>query len=638
MTLTAVLASRIALAQAPEAPLGLGPGADAALPASAFRVLAGLPAGTSWEEVAPRFAAGGGGRPGGDVLDLGMTWQKLWAVAELANAGPGPASWQIGTELPAAGELEILAIRGGAAPERLLGASFRLGFGTRPVESRKLVSAPVAVQPGETVQLAVGYRPLGFSRLPLWLAGPAGAAAHLGATAQGDAVFYTATLAILACFTGFCLVMRNATGLWFAAMLGLNLAVVAQAEGQFFRWLWPEAPLFNLNATMPLILVAAAFGYLATLRAGRDSLGLRARTAIRAALAASLLHLAAVPFAHPVLVVPGGLVLWLGTFAAIAWSLPGWSEFSPLQRRTGLWVAVAVLAAGSVLQLAAAAGATPAWAGPETMLRLCYLAAGGGLMALLLMQVARLHHAHQAAMAAQIEASRKEAELSTALLQSERSYAEAMRRAARARQDLAAASHDLQQPLAALRLLLRQRAEDRTEEAVAEAMGYLDRLAGAFAAGGGTGTAADPAEAYDLGMVLRAAADMFRDEAEQRGIALDVSGAGILTRVPALAVMRIVSNLTVNAIRHSGGSRVSLMLAATPEEASVSVANDGAHMAPEAFARYLERGEKGPASEGGGLGLAIIAELCAENGLELSLDPSHGSGTRLTVTLPRASE
>ncbi|WP_108262506.1 sensor histidine kinase [Mangrovicoccus ximenensis] len=166
-------------------------------------------------------------------------------------------------------------------------------------------------------------------------------------------------------------------------------------------------------------------------------------------------------------------------------------------------------------------------------------------------------------------------------------------------------------------------------------MGYLDRLADAFARRGSTAEA-PAAEAYDLGMVLRASADMFRDEAAARGIALDVSGAEVLTRVPALAVMRIVSNLTVNAIRHSGGSRVELMLEARAESAEVSVENDGARLTAEAFSRYLLHGEKGAMSEGDGLGLAIISELCATHGLELSLDAARSTGTRLTVTLPRA--
>ncbi len=634
--LVVFLSNLAAWAQEGPVTVALVPGKTVLLPADAFAVLTDLAAETGFEDVAGRLATGEGRRASGRVLNVGLTWAKLWAVAELRNAGAAPASWQLRTPLPAAGELEVLLVRSDGAVEPLLATSFRAGYASRPVDSRKLIAAPFQLDPGEAVQLAIGYRPLGFSRLPLWLASPGDTAGWAAALARGDAVFYTGIGVLIACFLGFCLVIRNATGVSFAVLLVLNLAVIAQIEGQLFRLLWPSAPLFNLNATMPLLLVAAAFGYAITLRVGRDTQGPRLRRAIQVALAASLLHLAATPFAHPTWVVPSGIALWVGTFAAIAASLPGWTEFAPGQRRIGRLVAALMLLASLAMVPAALSGGAPVWTDGDLALRLSYSLASAGLMALLLMQVSRLYQAHQAALQTQLAAARREAELNDALLQSERSYSEAMRRAAQARQDLAAASHDIQQPLSALRLLLRQDPDARPAGALKDALGYLDRLAGAIGAAPDEAEAADAREAYDLGMVVQAAGAMFRDEAAERGIALNVTGAEVLADVPTLTVMRVVSNLTVNAIRHSQGTAVTLSLTATEAEAEVAVTNDGIALSPAAFAGFLARGSKGEASEGDGLGLAIIAELCRANGMRLALDESFRGGTRLTVAIPRA--
>lgn len=613
----------------------LSQGAVIQLPAQAFHQVSGLPAQTPFDEVAERLLAGQGHQPQTETLSAGMTWSKFWALTEVRNSSPAPLSRQIRTPLSAAGELDILLLRDGQAPQSLLRTTFEDPFEARPVDSRKLISAAFVLDPGERAHLAVGYRPLGFSRLPLWVQSPVQTDIWTATLGRIDAAFYTGTAVLIACFLGFCLVIRNRTGIWFAGLLVLNLLVVAQIEGHLFRFLWPQAPLFNLNATLPLILVAAGFGYLCTLQAGRGTMSLRLRFVIRLALVATGLHLAATPFAHPTLVTPGSLALWTGAFAAIAVSLPGWAQFTALQRRIGQGVSGAMILASLTMMTAALSGGAPVWSTSDIVLRLAYLFASGGLMTLLLMQVSGLYRAHQAALAAQLDASRKEAELNSALLQSERGYTDAMRRAAQAQQRLATASHDIQQPVTALRLLLQRDRGDQPEAAIAEALRYLENMAGAYT--GGAHPQEDRAEVYDVGLVVRAAADMFRDEAASHGIDLNVDGAQVLTDIPTVALMRIVSNLTVNAIRHSGGQEVSLVLSATDEVASVTVTNDGAHLSAAEFARYQTHGEKGPGSDGDGLGLAIIVDLCRSHGLSLTLDEGYTSGTRLTVGLPRCA-
>ena len=133
-----------------------------------------------------------------------------------------------------------------------------------------------------------------------------------------------------------------------------------------------------------------------------------------------------------------------------------------------------------------------------------------------------------------------------------------------------------------------------------EALDYLEGLARPAP---DAGTPAEPdAEPYRVDVVLSAVKQMLREEADTRAIDLSITAPPEATTItPALTLMRIVSNLAVNAIKHSGGSYVRLGATVAEGRTTVSVRNDGAVLSRPAFERYLGSGVKGAASEGYGL-------------------------------------
>ncbi|MEL7277427.1 MAG: HAMP domain-containing sensor histidine kinase, partial [Pseudomonadota bacterium] len=376
--------------------------------------------------------------------------------------------------------------------------------------------------------------------------------------------------------------------------------------------------------------------YTAILRAGSGRLPRGTRRWLLAGAGLALLHLAATPFAHPTLVVPGAIMLWLLVFPAIVVALPHWEGFTPPQRRLGSMVAVMVFALACVKGAATLLPWLPAVVSGDGMLRLIFAVAAGGLMALLLMQVAELFRSNRAALEATAAAARKEAELNEALYTSERDYAEAMRKASGLRRRLEVTAHDIRQPLSALRHFLgRSAGAEEERQAMEEALDYLEGLAGP--APDVEAPAEPDAEPYRVDVVLSAVKQMLREEADTRAIDLSITAPPEATTItPALTLMRIVSNLAVNAIKHSGGSYVRLGATVAEGRTTVSVRNDGAVLSRPAFERYLGSGVKGAASEGDGLGLSIVADLSRAAGLDLSLDTSNPAETAIVVGLTPA--
>jgi two-component system, OmpR family, sensor kinase len=160
---------------------------------------------------------------------------------------------------------------------------------------------------------------------------------------------------------------------------------------------------------------------------------------------------------------------------------------------------------------------------------------------------------------------------------------------------------------------------------------------------------------------LLAAARLDAGQTRQRGpvdlgeVVLDVTeelecltGARrLVTRVDQATVIgvrddlhRLVFNLVDNALSHTPeGTAVEIIAKAGRSMVTVTVQDDGPGIPEGLRGRMFERFVRGPddGSQGSGLGLAIVRQVAAAHGGTVELEPpSHGSGTRFVVRLPRA--
>ena len=159
------------------------------------------------------------------------------------------------------------------------------------------------------------------------------------------------------------------------------------------------------------------------------------------------------------------------------------------------------------------------------------------------------------------------------------------------------------------------------------------------------------AERYDLrrmpvdaGGVLWLAREAFMARAAGRGITIDADRCpvGLMADADEAVLTAMMNNLLDNAVTFSNGRNITL--SACPSEAGIvlTVADDGAGVAPEDLARIQEpfehagHGEGSNHTKGAGLGLTLVKAFAELHGGRLELDSRRGEGFRATVTLPPA--
>jgi two-component system OmpR family sensor kinase len=222
---------------------------------------------------------------------------------------------------------------------------------------------------------------------------------------------------------------------------------------------------------------------------------------------------------------------------------------------------------------------------------------------------------------------------------------------ARERDFVAAASHDLRTPLAALTTelelaLRRERSPAELRTAIAAAALQVQRLtelSGDLLAAAQSDEApvAGPFAPVDLVAIVTRAAAMYRPLAAAQGRALCLQ-LGEVPRVMGLAELlaRAVRNLLDNALKHGAGD-ITLSVHSAGERVEVAVIDAGpgfpAEFLPRAFEKF-SRSDPARAAGGSGLGLAVVwAAASAHAGLAVAGN-RPGGGARVSLTLPFSAD
>lgn len=209
--------------------------------------------------------------------------------------------------------------------------------------------------------------------------------------------------------------------------------------------------------------------------------------------------------------------------------------------------------------------------------------------------------------------------------------------------------HDLRQPLQALRhkvtgLAKTQTADDTEAARINETFAYMEELLANELQGALTSEdrlARDAAARRNENALpgvqetLRLVHDMFVDNARSKGLDLRLAKGGGEGEVNPLVLMRIVSNLVSNAIRYTPEGKVLIGSRLRSGRIRIEVHDTGPGLSSDEFdfakqrAARLERDHL--AAEGDGLGLAIVCDLAAQNGMDVRLLPCRHRGTSIAV-------
>ena len=145
-------------------------------------------------------------------------------------------------------------------------------------------------------------------------------------------------------------------------------------------------------------------------------------------------------------------------------------------------------------------------------------------------------------------------------------------------------------------------------------------------------------EQVNLLELADSAASALRERAEERHIALSVTGEDSMIKGVRGFLYEMLYNLIDNAIKYNtDGGKVEVAVSAADTGTTVSVKDTGIGISPEYQARVFERffrvdKSRSKASGGTGLGLSIVKHIAQYHHADLSLHSTIGKGTDISVS------
>ena len=199
----------------------------------------------------------------------------------------------------------------------------------------------------------------------------------------------------------------------------------------------------------------------------------------------------------------------------------------------------------------------------------------------------------------------------------------------------AAAAHELRTPLAVIQgatdVLAEQthlpraaeRAIGRLERAAREMLEFIEALL--FLSREDRGAEFGEASC-DVGAIARELAEDYRRLAEGKAVAVRAQAAEpLVLRVPPALPAIVIGNLLRNAIEHTAGGRIDLVL----ERRTLRVTDTGEGIAPDVQSALFERDYS--TKPGGGMGLHLAKRICDRFGWRLTIASAPGEGTVASV-------
>ncbi|MEP9400294.1 PAS-domain containing protein [Sphingomonas silueang] len=211
---------------------------------------------------------------------------------------------------------------------------------------------------------------------------------------------------------------------------------------------------------------------------------------------------------------------------------------------------------------------------------------------------------------------------------------------------LAAASHDLLQPLHAARLFTaalargadarQQPLVTRIDQSIAAADQLLRALLDISKLDAG-GIVPVPTR-FAVRALLAELIDSFADQARAKGLRLRLAPGDALVATDRVLLRSIVQNLLGNAVRYTARGGVVIGVRRRGGLARIEVVDTGPGIPAKAQDRVFREFERLATAEdaGLGLGLAIVARTGALLGAAVTLDSRVGRGSRFAVALPIA--
>lgn len=216
---------------------------------------------------------------------------------------------------------------------------------------------------------------------------------------------------------------------------------------------------------------------------------------------------------------------------------------------------------------------------------------------------------------------------------------------------MAAASHDLRQPLHAMTLFLGSLRHTVTDSRTHELLDKIDETStilheqfnslldlSKFDAGVVT---ADESR-FRLDLMLKTIADAAMHDAQAKNVSLHLYTVPVVVNSDMLLMERLLRNLINNAVQYTDNGSVSIQMRRQRNGLVVSVIDTGIGISLEdqdkIFRDYFQVSNKARSKgKGSGLGLAIVKRIAALLSFKITLKSQPGAGSTFSVHIPQSA-
>lgn len=557
-------------------------------------------------------------------LTPGLARQATW----YRNSQAAPRTLILSIGLPDAERL-IVCRTDGARPQLLADIKADAPFTARPLPTR-ILALPVNIASSHTAQIVVLSATHGGARGALRWREPQVFNAELarGDVLNGLLIGFLLALALIALLQ--CLAGGAAALAIYSVLACLMAAFISQICGYNFAWLWPRAGAWNNAAPLLLMLAVQVCHTLFTMTIfdiRRHVLLFRLCVGYLVFLPVCTLFLFA-GIRGPALIAALGyapLALWGGIDAV---------RDRRSAARFFLAGALLYIMFNNLLFGATALGVVKGL-DPFIFPRLGYVLEAVCLALGLARQGRELRQRIEDGLRLRLRELEQLALAESAKLA-------ALQAAENSRMRLAATSHDLRQPLAAIRYALSglraQGAKSETAGHIDQILHYADTLLTGLLDDVRERHAASP-DLVDLDSLLAQTCARHRPRAQEKGLILRLHEPCLRVRASAPVLTRIMDNLISNALRYTHKGRVVVGARRRANGVEIVVLDTGSGIggAPlRLLTQPFQQGDAPEAANGYGIGLYVVRSLCEHSGYRLNVTSIPGKGSQFGIFIPRS--
>jgi signal transduction histidine kinase len=512
-------------------------------------------------------------------------------------------------------------------------------FSQRINDKIKLNSIEFVLPARQAVEILIQYQPRGMSFLPISLETDEIFSNKEHSESIQAAIFFSFSLTVILLFFFFGIAMRSNIVLFYVLLFLEYMFFLAIIEGYAFKYFWPQWPQWNMISGLVAALVFSASGFfMSSVVVEKTVIDKEFKIFCRVMAVLSLLMLLLIPVSENVIMMMINQVMMLIMLISQGYCVYSWLTLSVRRNILAFYTALILTGvAFYIFTLLLDSSSLSEWM-VVSFNRSIYLFVSLTTMGTFAIHLGGLRNDHAKSLQRELEIAQHDAELNRALFESEQRYSQARELASKRQQQLAAASHDIRQPLMSLRstidsILKEQNSTVRKQ--LHDAFHYIDQLCSQYLAETRPQSASEEnSEYYSVLMITDSVAKMFQQEAVDKGLQFHVVPCSVEISCPPMVLIRILSNFVANAIKHSDHGKIVIGCRRLPGYLRIDVYDNGPGISPQQLKTILEPYHKGDKSEGEGLGLSIVKEIADSKGWGVTVESSLGKGSRFSITVP----